>query len=104
MPSSTTALPSVPPRWTLLLDYTNGTGLNARGRFARDGESSSSQQVLLLEFRNHSTLPFTHISLIKAELTPEQKAMIAEFEQDDELLDQTGTNIVSIKEALDDLE
>ena len=75
VPSSTTALPSVPPRWTLLLDYTNGNGLNARWRFARDGESSSSQQVLLLEFRNHSTLPFTHISLIKAELTPEQKLL-----------------------------
>ena len=74
---------SAPPMWNLLLDFTNGNGLAARWRFARDPPSawapalasaaSASSRLLLLEFSNNSTMPFTHVSLAKAQLGHEQQ-------------------------------
>ena len=72
----------LPPMWTLLLDYTNGNGLNVRWRFARDptsawpatlqAQATPSARLLLLEYHNTSTMPFTQVSIVKPQLGKDQ--------------------------------
>jgi len=70
--------------WASLLDFTNGNGLAARYRFLREGTPRDQPTLgstvglpsgachLLIELHNTSALAFTHISVTKPQLGPEQ--------------------------------
>ena len=71
-----------PPMWTLLLDFTNGNGLNARWRFARDPPSAwpanlqsaatPSSRLLIVEMQNTASEPFASVAFAKVDLGKDQ--------------------------------